>query len=102
MGYSPWGCKESDTTEHTCAQRRGRGHPLKAIILSTYHAARNTSPLNTAPGERRPRQRDRERGDGGGERWADTHSHPASSGGGSFLAGWSVHITLEKLVMFLH
>lgn len=47
------------------------------------------------------RETERE-GDGGGERRADTHSHPASSGGGSFLAGWLVYITLEKLVMFLH
>ena len=29
VGYSPWDCKESDTTEHTCTGIRGkpgRGH----------------------------------------------------------------------------
>ena len=24
VGYSPWGCKESDTTEHACSHRKGR------------------------------------------------------------------------------
>ena len=58
------GVAKSRTRLSTRAQRWSRGCPLKVIVLSTYHTARNTSPLNTAPGERRPRPREKEMGEG--------------------------------------
>ena len=38
MGFSPWGCKESDTTEHTTQKQATRGTLLKERAHRVHRA----------------------------------------------------------------
>ena len=36
-GYGPWGCKESDMTEHECANIHTHTHIITCIIIMVSH-----------------------------------------------------------------
>ena len=57
MGYSPWGLKESDKTEHTLRQSWGGGndtgliHQGAEISASTYHTKKVNFDYKCVPGD---------------------------------------------------
>ena len=74
MGYSPRGCKESDTTEHTCTEMKQRMSSKGHCSVYLSHCKEHISPEYSS--RRKAAEAERE-GDGGGERRADTHTLPA-------------------------
>ena len=41
MGYSPWGCKDLDTTEQLSTAQHSMPHRLKALIAAIYWVSKN-------------------------------------------------------------
>jgi len=53
-GYSPWGCKESDTTEHTCTRKHTRHQLVCSVQQPPASSKESVSPSVNSLGRTEP------------------------------------------------